>query len=575
MTMIGIDLGTTNSLVCVYRNKMVELIPNGLGKFITPSAVSLLDDGTILIGEAARERLISHPKKSAAYFKSFMGTDKQFEMADKTWTAHELSALVLQQLKRFAEDYLGEAVEEAIISVPAYFNDNQRNATRLAGKLAGLKVERIINEPSAAALRLHTESGEEENKILVIDFGGGTFDVSLVDCFENMIEIIAIAGDNHLGGRDIDTTIVEYFCNSNNLDSKCLSPSQLSSLYRKAEQAKISCRKEQTITIALGQEYSATLTPEILGQICEPLFLRARQVIADVIRTSGVSASTITKVALVGGSCKFEPFLSFLEKLLGKRPRLVENPEEIVAVGIGLCTAIKNREISDIVMTDVCPFSLGIGIHNPWGDRLLMSVLIERNSLLPSRHSERFVTVSNNQTQIRCQIYQGEQRYVDSNLKIGEVTIDVPPGPRGSQYVDLAFSYDIDGILHVEAKGSGGNTRKALITNPLLSFDETELEDKLEELQRLRVNTDLQEEDRLMLANLERLYAELTGPDRDYVGQLHGCYQEVLRTGSLIHKKKLAIQIKKSILNYDYQLNSDPFMILNDDEDTGSGGYLC
>lgn len=226
-------------------------------------------------------------------------------------------------------------------------------------------------------------------------------------------------------------------------------------------------------------------------------------------------------------------------------------------------------------MTDVCPFSLGIGIHNPWGDRLLMSVLIERNSLLPSRHSERFVTVSNNQTQIRCQIYQGEQRYVDSNLKIGEVTIDVPPGPRGSQYVDLAFSYDIDGILHVEAKGSGGNTRKALITNPLLSFEETEFEDKLEELQRLIVNTDLQEEDRLMLANLERLYAELTGPDRDYVGQLHGCYQEALRTGSLIHKKKLAIQIKKSILNYDYQLNSDPFMILNDDEDTGSGGYLC
>lgn len=574
MTMIGIDLGTTNSLVCVYRNRKVELIPNGLGKFTTPSAVSLLDDGTILIGETAKERLISHPKRSAAYFKSFMGTDQQFEVADKSWTAHELSALVLQHLKHFAEDYLGEAVEEAIISVPAYFNDNQRNATRLAGKLAGLKVARIINEPSAAALRLHTESVEEENKILVIDFGGGTFDVSLVDCFENMIEIIAIAGDNHLGGRDIDTAIVEYFCNFNNLDYKSLSPSQLSSLYRKAEQAKISCRKEQTITISLDQEYSTILTPDILGQICEPLFLRARQVIADVIRTSGVASSAITKVALVGGSCKFEPFLSFLEKLLGKRPRLVENPEEIVAVGIGLCTAIKNRDINDIVMTDVCPFSLGIGTHNSWGDRLLMSVLIERNSLLPSRHSERFVTVSNNQTQIRCQIYQGEQRYVDNNLKIGEVTIDVPPGPRGSQYVDLAFSYDIDGILHVEAKGSGGNTRKAVITNPLLSFDETELEDKLEELQRLKVNTDLQEEDRLMLANLERLYAELTGSDRDYVGQLHGSYQEALQNGSLIHQKKLAIQIKKAILNYDYQLNSDPFMILNNDEDIDSGSYI-
>ncbi len=574
MTMIGIDLGTTNSLVCVYRNRKVELIPNGLGKFTTPSAVSLLDDGTVLIGEAAKERLISHPTRSAAYFKSFMGTDRHFKLADKAWTAHELSALVLKQLKRIAEDYLGEEVEEAIISVPAYFNDNQRNATRLAGKLAGLKVARIINEPSAAALRLHTESGEEENKILVIDFGGGTFDVSLVDCFENMIEIIAIAGDNHLGGRDIDTAIVEYFCSSNNLSSKSLSPSQLSSLYRKAEQAKICCQKEQAITAVLDREYSATLTPEILGQICEPLFLRARQVIADVIRTSKAASSAITKVALVGGSCQFEPFLSYLEKLLGRRPRLVENPEEIVAVGIGLCTAIKNRDISDIVMTDVCPFSLGIGTHNPWGDRLLMSVIIERNSILPSRHSERFVTTSNNQTQIRCQIYQGEQRYVDGNLKIGEVTIDVPPAPKGSQFVDLAFSYDIDGILHVEAKGSGGNTRKAVIINPLLSFDETELEDKLEELQLLRVNTDIQEEDRLMLANLERLYAELTGPDRDYVGQLHSSYQEALLNGSLIHQKKLAIQIKKAILNYDYQLNSDPFMILNDNEDTGSGGYL-
>ncbi len=279
MAVIGIDLGTTNSLVCVYQNGRAELIPNELGEYKTNSVVSVMEDGSVLVGAAAKERLITHPDSTAASFKVWMGTERQISLGKRNFKPEELSALVLRQLLQDAEHYLGEKVEEAVISVPAYFNDNQRCATKLAAQLAGLTVKRLINEPSAAALyyRCSTQM-QDDSQLLVIDFGGGTLDVSIVECFENIIEITAIAGDNHLGGNDIDRAVVAHFCEQNGLVMEKLDPSALSSLYRQAEAAKIALSQEKetaerSMILRLGADrYSLTLDEALLRRLCEPLF---------------------------------------------------------------------------------------------------------------------------------------------------------------------------------------------------------------------------------------------------------------------------------------------------------------
>ena len=649
---IGIDLGTTNSLACVYRNGHTELIPNALGEYMTKSAVSIMEDGTILVGTAAKERQFTHPERTAASFKRWMGTEKAVHIGDEStgvFLPHELSALVLKQLYEDARRYLGEEIEEAVISVPAYFDDNQRNATKLAAQLAGIPVKRLINEPSAAALRYNLNEPGRDCRLMVIDFGGGTLDVSIVECFENIIEIIAIAGDNRLGGDDIDSAIASYFCRAHSLSMDALSPTQRASLLRQSEAAKKALSnleklrtgssdaenegksssdavregsssddtngsetdsfntdhstsgnadtvdleagnsgadlekskrrmnlgadefkadgltadsKVPVIRLVLDETCELSLDKNLLRQICQPYLNRMKAVLARAIRDSNLSPEGLDEIILVGGSARLAVLGDFLEELMGKRPVLADHPENMVAEGTGICAGIKSRreELRDMVMTDVCPFSLGIAVCNDARDQNPhMATMIARSSMLPVSRKETFYTLSDFQTSIRLAIYQGEEYYAAENRKLGEMMMRVPADAAGEQFVDVAFAYDINGILHVEARASGGDYRETVIVNPKLQLGEDELQKKVEELKHLPYAAEGNQEDFLYIAKVERIYAELTGARREQAARLLDVYRQVLRQGNLIEREKMRNYAHGQIEAWEALLSAEPW----------------
>jgi len=564
MAIIGIDLGTTNSLACVYRDGKVELIPNELGEYKTSSAVSVLEDGTVLVGAAAKERLVSHPESTAASFKIWMGTEKVLTLGDRQFKPEELSALVLRQLMEDARRYLGESVEEAVISVPAYFNDDQRCATKLAARLAGLTVKRLINEPSAAALyhRYSTQSGDCQ--LMIVDFGGGTLDVSIVDCFENIIEITAIAGDNRLGGGDIDRAIAAHFCRENGLTEDRLEPSLRASLYRQAEMAKIALSSAPAASISLQQgeeQYSLVLTNDLLRQLCGPVFQKVRAVIGRAMKDRERSGR-INDVILVGGSSQLTVFGDFLEELFGRRPHVAAGPDEIVALGVGLCAGIKERaeDLQDLVMTDVCPFSLGVSTYSYAGDRTPhMAVLIPRSSMLPASHQERFYTLHDNQHGLRFEIYQGEGYFASENLKLGELEVRVPPGPAGEQSALVTFTYDIDGILHVSAKSSGGDYRDRLILNPNLHLTEEDQARAMERIRQIQLAAQGSQRDQLLLERALRLYTQLLGSRRDMAARIIDFWKGLMDRGDLIGREKNYAQVKEQLDLLEAQAEAEPW----------------
>lgn len=553
MAVIGIDLGTTNSLVSVYRDGRAELIPNELGQYMTPSCVSLMEDGSLAVGAVAKERLITHPERTAVAFKTWMGTEKAFSLGDREFLPHELSAMVLKKLAQSARAALGEEIEEAVISVPAYFNDNQRCATRLAAQLAGLPVKRLINEPSAAALCYSEALHRQEGKLLVVDFGGGTLDVSVVDCFENMVEILAIAGDNHLGGNDIDQAIAGYFCRETGLDWDALEPMARRQLLALAERGKVglsSVRRGLLVFQWGDQSLSAPLDAKILASICQLVFERVREVIVHAVRDSGVPVSAMDDVVLVGGSSQMEVFMDYLEQLFSKRPTLAVRPEQMVALGVGLCVGIKQRsaELRDVVMTDVCPFSLGVATYNSQGDvNPHMAVLISRSSILPARRAQRFFTLYPDQRRIRLDIYQGENYYAADNLRLGELTVTVPPDEPGSQWVQVVFAYDINGILEVTAESSSGDRKQTVILNPKLTLSEEELQQELARLNALPTQSEIGEEDQLLFAWGQRLFAELTGPRREEAGYLLQRMQEAAQSGDPIRQAREREDVRRRL----------------------------
>ena len=569
MAIIGIDLGTTNSLACIYRNGRAELIPNGLGDYKTSSAVSVLEDGTVLVGAAAKERLVSHPESTAASFKIWMGTEKKLTLADRQFRPEELSALVLRQLLEDAVRYLGEPVEEAVISVPAYFNDDQRCATKLAAQLAGLTVKRLINEPSAAALyhRYSTQGGDSQ--IMIVDFGGGTLDVSIVDCFENIIEITAIAGDNRLGGDDIDRAIVAHFCRENGLVEDRLTPSLRASLYRQAEMAKIALSDVQAATISIQQEemgqqthkqYSLVLNNELLRSLCEPVFRKVREVIVRAMKDRD-RESRINDVILVGGSARLTVFGDFLEEIFGRRPHVAADPDEIVALGVGLCAGIKERaeDLQDLVMTDVCPFSLGVATFSYAGDKTPhMAVLIPRSSMLPASHQERFYTLHNNQNGLRFEIYQGEGYYASENLKLGELEVQVPPGLAGEQSALVTFTYDIDGILHVSAKSSGGDYRDTLILNPNLHLSEEGRANAMERIRQIQLAAQNSQKEQLLLERGLRLYEQTIGWRREMAAELVRYWKWLMDQEDLIERERNYERVRERLDWLEAQTETDP-----------------
>lgn len=568
---IGIDLGTTNSLACVYRNGHAELIPNSLGEYMTKSAVSVLEDGSILTGSAARERLLLHPTQTAVSFKRFMGTDHEIILGDRAFQPHELSALILRQLYEEARTYLGQEIEEAVISVPAYFDDNQRNATKLAAQLAGIPVKRLINEPSAAALCYNLGVTYGDSRLMILDFGGGTLDVSIVECFENIIEIVAIAGDNRLGGDDIDRAIAEHFCHMHSLNYEALPVKQREALLYQAEAAKKALSRETEegagfsqetgessfsqagtngdikyrlprLGLTLDQPYEMELSRKLLREICHPYLERIKSVIIRAIRDSHLTPDKLDDVVLVGGSARLAVLGDYLEELMGRRPVVAGNPDYMVAEGAGICAGIKSRreELRDMVMTDVCPFSLGIAVCNDVRDQNPhMATMIARSSMLPVSRSETFCTLSDNQTHIRLRIYQGEGYYASENRQLGELTVRVPMGPAGIHSVFVTFAYDINGILHVDAESSGGDRRETVIMNPHVQLSEEEVQEKVAELKKLRYVATGSEEDHLLMAKAERLYEELLGSEREEAARILDAYRQAIREGSPIERKKM------------------------------------
>lgn len=526
---IGIDLGTTNSLAAVWQDGASRLIPNSFGEYLTPSVVSMDEDGTVYVGKIAKERLISHPDQTAASFKRFMGTEKKYTFGEKSFRPEELSALVLKKLKEDAERYLGEPVEEAVISVPAYFNDMARKATKDAGILAGLCVERIINEPSAAALacrkRIRDKIDEEDETFLVFDFGGGTLDVSLVDCFDNVIEIISVSGDNRLGGNDFDQIIAKQFCKENGLSFDELSAKRRSILLKSAASAKCELTEtEQTVmTVADGEfQREMELSNKKLIQIAMSLFHKMIVPVQAVMNDGMREHFEVSKAVLVGGSCRMPCVQQYIRHFLLECEMTAEDPDCMVALGVGVYAGIKERkeEIRDLLLTDICPFTLGTGLFNQTDmNRPIMAPVIERNSVLPCRKERRFQTVSDFQKSVRIDVYQGEAYYVDENIYLGELTVDVPMALKGQESVTVRYTYDINGILIIDVRvDSTGREVRQVMTTGTDVIAPGEMEAYIKELEQLNLHPADQEENQMMIAWGERLYAQATGGLREEIG---------------------------------------------------------
>lgn len=555
MAIIGIDLGTTNSLAAVWKDGRVQLVPNSLGDYLTPSVVSMDEDGTLWTGTVAKEKRHTQPQRSAASFKRQMGTPHTVRLGLKTLKAQELSALILKQLKEDAQAFLGEPVEEAVISVPAYFNDEQRYATKEAGQLAGLKVERLVNEPSAAALACYRQSDGDDTQFLVIDFGGGTLDVSIVECFEQIIEIQAVAGDNRLGGNDFDMRIAEYFCSEHQLEFDALSPAEQNMLLKKAEQ----CKRELTGSTAAMMNFiykekplGLFLTLEQLVQLSAPLFKRLEKVVRHALTDAGKTMDDIDQIVLVGGTCKMPAVQQYITHFLGRAPYLAGQPDEIVAIGAGIYAGIKERQadIKDIILTDICPFTLGVGIidhTNP--DDHILSPVIERNTTLPTSRMGYYVTTRDLQTNIRILVYQGESMHCSENLFLGELELTVPPAPKEQEGVRVRFTYDINGILDVEAADQHGNVVKKLIVNENVRMDSQELEQRIAQLEQLKQPAREQNVNQIIFSKGERLYMELLGNDRQTILNLLHWFNNVILSGS---PAAVSAARKKALETLDY-----------------------
>lgn len=538
MPILGMDLGTTNSLVSYWNNEKSVIIPNVFGENLTPSVVSVDDSGQIFIGKIAKERLITHPDMTASVFKRNMGSKKLFKLGNKEFLPEELSSLIIRSLKQDAESYLGQSVEEAIISVPAYFNDTQRKATKRAGELAGLKIERLINEPTAAAIAYGLYERESNSKFLVFDLGGGTFDVSILELYKNIMEVRAVAGDNYLGGEDFTNIIMSLFLEHNNLKLEDIEYKTAAYIKEQSEMAKIkfSTAKEVSIKCKIKDKLlDYTLKIDDYERDCQSLISKLRRPIERALSDAKIKASEIDSIVLVGGATKLPIIRTFVSKLFGRIPSVNINPDEAVALGAGIQAAMKerNRHLKEIVLTDVCPYTLGtdISIRKPDGyyEPGHFCPIIERNTVIPVSKSERLYTIQDNQEKINIEILQGESRLSKNNILLGEINIDVPPSPAGEQAVDVRYTYDINGILEVEITVlSNGLKKRAIIEKNPGYMSKDEIEKRFQELSSIKIHPREKEENKLIMAKGERLYEESTGKIRELLDYNLQVFEDIL-----------------------------------------------
>lgn len=535
---VGIDLGTTNSLIAYMTEEGAKVIPNKLGENLTPSVVSVDDAGIVYVGKTARERKLLFPDQTAEVFKRSMGTGKKFNLGDRSFTAEELSSLVLKSLKEDAEAYLNETVTEAVISVPAYFNDAQRKATKKAGEMAGFVVERIVSEPTAAAIAYGLNQKNADTKFLVFDLGGGTFDVSILELYQNIMEVRAVAGDNFLGGEDFTEIIEQMFFREKDIDQDALDVKTRTHIRKQAEICKLGFTDSKTSVMKCrinDTVYEYEISVDDYEKSCQLLLNKIKKPIERSLKDADIRLSDIEEVILVGGATKLPIVRRFVSRLFGRLPNTGINPDEVVAVGAATQAAMKERNeaVREMILTDVCPFTLGTevvvsraGGYKENGHYL---PIIERNSVIPVSRTERLYTAGDNQSVIRVQILQGESRYARNNVYLGDIEVPVPIGPAGQESVDVTYTYDVNSILEVMVKVVSTKTEKRLvIKNEETDMTDEEIDERLASLASLKIHPREQEENKLLLLRGDRMYEEATGDVRTLIEQNMTIFEGIL-----------------------------------------------
>lgn len=579
MTILGVDLGTTNSLAVVYKEGKPIRIPNAYGEYVTASAVSILD-GKIVVGKLAKERLITHPECSASLFKRNMGSDVTYTLDRKEYDSATLSSFVVKQLIEDAQNYLHEEISEVVISVPAYFNARQRQDTKRIGELLGIKVERLINEPSAAAIACHMD--DEYETFVVFDFGGGTLDVSVVDCFENVISINAISGNNHLGGTDFDRAMAEYFCLKNELNYNVLDSSFQQSILRTCEQAKIKLSTQNVVEISLTHSninYRCVFDENVLFNITHSLLESCKNVIGKAVKDSGFSASELDSLILVGGSSKMPVLQHYLSDALNIPVLKEEHMDSLVVLGLGKYIGIKQRDenIKDIVVTDICPFSLSTSTYNEQNPDLeLSTVLIPKNSVLPTSKKMTLRTVHKGQTKVNISVFQGQAMYAKENLFLGQAFIHVPRNMHDYESFDLIYSYDINSMLYVEAVVHSTKEHYIFRVSKGDVLEKVDASVRLDSIKEVSLGLYQNNEVDALLARIERIYREVDEETQDYLMKLHTEFTKDMESliNNIQKRKRLINQVSRILDQIEESQNVDQLDIFTQEEDE-KGEYLA